>query len=83
VKLVRDGGVAVREAARDLDVHENVLRKWVRDAVADSQQAFAGHGRMKPQQLDAWRDGTSPLWHVLCIFSLLSTNIASRRLATE
>jgi len=29
VKLVRDRGVAVREAARDLDIHENVPRKWV------------------------------------------------------
>ena len=28
VKLVRERGVAVRQAARDLSVHENVLRKW-------------------------------------------------------
>lgn len=27
VKLVRDWGVAVAQAARDLDVRENVLRK--------------------------------------------------------
>ncbi len=31
VKLVRDRGVSVAQAARDLDVHENVLRKWVRE----------------------------------------------------
>ena len=53
VKLVRDRGVAVREAARDLDVHENVLRKWVRDAAADPQQA--GHGQMKPDHLEVAR----------------------------
>jgi transposase len=35
VKLVRDRGVSVAQAARDLDVHENVLRKWVRDHEAD------------------------------------------------
>ncbi len=29
VKLVRERGVAVVQAARDLNVHENVLRKWV------------------------------------------------------
>ncbi len=34
VKLVRDRGVSVAQAARDLDVHENVPRKWVRDDVA-------------------------------------------------
>lgn len=28
VKLVRERGVTVAQAARDLDVHENVLRKW-------------------------------------------------------
>jgi hypothetical protein len=30
VRLVKDRGVSVAQAARDLDVHENVLRKWVR-----------------------------------------------------
>ena len=32
VKLVRERGVSVAQAARDLDVHENVLRKWVKAA---------------------------------------------------
>jgi transposase len=35
VKLVRERGVSVSQAARDLDPHENVLRKWVRDHEAD------------------------------------------------
>jgi transposase-like protein len=51
VKLVRERGVAVRQAARDLNVHENVLRKWVKEFGADPQQAFPGHGQMKPEQL--------------------------------
>jgi transposase len=29
VKLVRERGVSVAQAGRDLGVHENVLRKWV------------------------------------------------------
>jgi len=29
VRLVKDRGVAVAQAARDLDLHENVLRKWI------------------------------------------------------
>lgn len=50
VRLVKDRGVAVAQAARDLDLHENVLRKWVREFSSDPQQAFPGHGQMKPEQ---------------------------------
>jgi transposase len=52
VKLVKDRGVAVAQAARDLDLHENVLRKWIRDAGSDPQHAFPGHGQLKPEQLE-------------------------------
>ena len=52
VRLVKDRGVAVAQAARDLDVHENVLRKWVREAKTDPQHAFPGQGQMKPEQLE-------------------------------
>ena len=47
VKLVRERGVSAARAARDFDVHENVLRKWVTEFAADPQQAFPGQGRMK------------------------------------
>lgn len=50
VKLVRDRGVSVAQASRDLDVHENVLRKWVREFGSDPVQAFPGQGQMKPEQ---------------------------------
>ncbi len=50
VRLVKDRGVSVAQAARDLDLHENVLRKWVREASSDPQHAFPGHGQMKPEQ---------------------------------
>lgn len=55
VRLVRDRGVSIAQASRDLDVHENVLRKWVRQFAADPEQAFPGHGRMKPEQLEIER----------------------------
>jgi len=55
VKLVRDRGVSVAQAARDLDVHENVLRKWVRDHEADPASAFPGHGVMRPEQQELER----------------------------
>ena len=50
VKVVRERGVSAAQAARDLDVHENVLRKWVKEFGSDPVQAFPGHGQMKPEQ---------------------------------
>ena len=52
VKLVKERGVSVAQAARDLDVHENVLRKWVREYGDDPSQSFPGKGQMKPEQLE-------------------------------
>jgi len=46
---------SVAQAARDLDIHENVLRKWVREHSSDPTQAFSGHGQMKPEQLEIER----------------------------
>jgi transposase len=55
VRLVKDRGVSVAQAARDLDVHENVLRKWVKEFGADPAHAFPGHGQMKPEQQEIER----------------------------
>ena len=55
VKLIKERGVSVAQAARDLDVHGNMLRKWVRDFESDPQQAFPGQGQMKPEQLEIER----------------------------
>jgi transposase len=52
VSLVRDRRVAVAQAARDLDVHDNVLRKWMRELGKDAKHAFPGHGHVKPEQQD-------------------------------
>ena len=35
VKLVRERGVSAVQAGRDLDIHENVLRKWVKEFGSD------------------------------------------------
>ena len=55
VKLVKERGVSIAQASRDLDVHENVLRKWVRDVAADPVHAFPGQGQMKPEQAEIER----------------------------
>ena len=55
VRLVRERGMSVAQAARDLDIHENMLRKWVKKFSADPQHAFPGQGQMKPEQLEIER----------------------------
>lgn len=50
VKLVKERGVSMAQASRDLDLHANVLRKWIRDVEADPVQAFPGQGQMKADQ---------------------------------
>ena len=44
VKLVKERGVSVAQAARDLDVHENVLRKWMRSRRPIRSMRFPGKG---------------------------------------
>ncbi len=55
IRLVTERGVTVAQAARDLDVHENVLRKWVREERLDGGSAFPGLGVMKPEQAEIAR----------------------------
>lgn len=52
VRLVRDRGVGVAPAARDLDVHENLLRTWVKQLADDPLEAFPGHGKMKAAEAE-------------------------------
>lgn len=55
VRLVRERGVTAAQAARDLGIHPNLLRNWMKAFEADPVDAFPGHGRMKPEQLEIER----------------------------
>ena len=55
VRLVVERGLPVAQAARQLDVRSTVLGRWVRDFRAEPEQAFPGHGRMKPEQAEIER----------------------------
>jgi transposase len=55
VKLVTERGVSVAQAAEDLDVHENVLRKWVRELREAPQDAFPGNGKQRAQDAEIAR----------------------------
>jgi len=49
IRLIKERGVSVAQASRDLDVHATVLRKWVADFGSDPVAAFPGHGQLKPE----------------------------------
>src|SRR3989338_6974944 len=55
VRLVRERGVAMAQVARDLDVHVNLFRNWVRAHLADPTHAFPGEGQQKPEQAEVAR----------------------------
>ncbi len=52
VRLVNEQNLSIAQAARDLDLHENVLRKLVKDIKDDNTNAFPGHGHQKPEQAE-------------------------------
>ena len=55
VKLVVERGMTVSQASRDLGLHVNVLRTWVRDAKANGKQAFPGRGKQRPDDAEVSR----------------------------
>ena len=55
VRLVLTERVSVAQAARDLGVHANVLRNWVRAHRADPAHAFPGNGQQKPEDAELTR----------------------------
>lgn len=52
VKLVTERGVSVAQAARDLDVAESVLRRWMRELTSAPAAAFPGNGQMRADQAE-------------------------------
>ena len=48
VQLVVDRGVSVAQAARDLDLHQTVLRRWIQQYRDRSDAGFPGHGQLTP-----------------------------------
>ena len=47
VRLVTDGGLSVSQAAQDLDVRPDMLRRWRKKLADDPAEAFPGQGRLK------------------------------------
>ena len=49
VKLVTERGTPIAEAARNLGIHENLLRTWKKKHLEDTADSFPGKGHLKPQ----------------------------------
>lgn len=52
IRLVRERGVSVSQASRDLGIHLNLLQRWIKAFDQDPAQAFPGQGQMKPEQAE-------------------------------
>ncbi|WP_295691596.1 IS3 family transposase [uncultured Maricaulis sp.] len=48
VQLVLERGVSVAQAARDLDLHQTVLRRWITQYRDQPAGAFPGQGKLTP-----------------------------------
>ena len=55
MRLIKERGVSYAQASQDLGVHRSQLRGWVKKFAEDPEQAFPGHGQMKPEQLEIAR----------------------------
>jgi transposase-like protein len=49
---VKERGVSIVQAARDLDLNHNVLRRWVKELGADPKYVFPDLGQMKPERVE-------------------------------
>lgn len=55
VKLVLERGMTISQASKDLGLHVNVLRKWVKDAQESGHSAFPGRGKQRPDDAELSR----------------------------
>ena len=49
VRLITDRGYSIAEASRNLGIEYSVLRRWKKQFENDSNYAFPGKGKLKPQ----------------------------------
>lgn len=50
ISLVLDQGYTRVEAAKNLDLHQALLSRWVREYKTDEGSAFRGRGKLRPEQ---------------------------------
>ena len=55
VRLVTEEGYSISQAARNLDVNINMLRRWKKQMNEQGLDAFPGKGRLLPDQEELYR----------------------------
>lgn len=50
ISLVIEQGYSRTEASRSLGIHTALLGRWIREHAEDGEDAFRGHGKLKPEQ---------------------------------
>lgn len=55
VQMVTEKGMPVREVARELDIHPNLLHSWRSQFLAKGDRAFAGKGLIAPEKAEIRR----------------------------
>ena len=51
VRLVQQSDIPVTEIARNLGINDNMLRKWVKQAIESGTRAFPGHGNPRDEKI--------------------------------
>ncbi len=49
VSLIFEGGLSISQAARDLGIDKTVLGRWKKQFEDNSEHAFPGKGKLKPE----------------------------------
>ncbi len=49
IRLLVQGGRKIADLARDMGIHQNVLRKWRQQYLKDNEHAFPGKGHLRPE----------------------------------
>ena len=55
VRLVTEGGLSIAQAARDLDLDDNMVSRWKKEAEQNGQRAFPGQGYPQDEELSRLR----------------------------
>jgi len=55
VHLVTEKGYSISQAARNLDININMLRRWKHQLEEQDQSAFPGKGHLLPDQEELYR----------------------------
>jgi transposase len=55
VKLVKEQGYKVSEAARNLGIHHSSLRRWKKQLETDGNQAFPGKGNLGSEKKELYQ----------------------------